>query len=253
MKIFKHSGTLGDLIYSLYMVKKMGGGYFEVAMENIENCVAKYGYRPEDVDAQHKGRFTLKDFEMLLPLLRRQSYIETVRQWHQGDPEPDVDLDEFRRVLYRSFEGNILEAYHKTFDIPFSYADVDTAWLEADVIEEAPVVVTRSLRYRPANGEEGWRNIIDTGMLEDNSVFVGIASEHQDFQKTFGIKIPFRPVNDFLELASIINGAELFVGNQGFAYSLAIGLHKTCILEINKIVPMQYNECYFPRTNTQYF
>lgn len=253
MQIFKHSGTLGDLIYSLYMVKKMGGGYFDVAIENIENCVAKYGYRPEHIDPQHRGRFTLKDFEMMLPLLRKQSYIETVRQWHQGDVEPDVDLDEFRRVLYRSFEGNILEAYHRTFDMPFSIEDMNTPWLEADVIEEAPVVITRSFRYRPPNGEQGWRDIIDTGMIEGNSVFVGIASEHEDFEKTFGIKVPLRPVADFLELASIINGADLFVGNQGFAYSMAVGLGKSTVLEINKLVPMQYNECYFQRENAQYF
>jgi hypothetical protein len=252
-KIFKHSGTLGDLIYSLYMVKKMGGGYFDVAIENIENCVEKYGYRPEHIDPQHKGRFTVKDFEMMLPLLRKQSYIETVRQWHQGDPEPDVDLDEFRRVLYRSFEGNILQAYHLAFDMPFTMQDYDTPWLEADVITEAPVVITRSMRYRPPNGEDGWKNIIDTGMIEGNSVFVGIATEHEDFEKTFGIKVPFRPVNDFLELASIINGADLFVGNQGFAYSMAIGLGKSTVLEINKLVPMQHSECFFPRTNCQYF
>ena len=76
MKTFKHSGTLGDLIYSLYMVKKMGGGEFKVAIENIERCVAKYGYRPEDVDPQHKGRFTEQDYAWLQPLLERQSYIK---------------------------------------------------------------------------------------------------------------------------------------------------------------------------------
>jgi hypothetical protein len=253
MKTYRHSGTLGDLIYGLYMVKKMGGGHFKVAIENIENCVEKYGYLSEHVDPQHRGRFTTRDFEMMAPLLERQTYINELTTWHQGDPEPDVNLDEFRRVLYRTFEGNILQAYHLAFDIPFSMSDYDTPWLEADVIEEAPVVITRSMRYRPHNGEEGWRGIIDTGVIEGNSVFVGIQSEHADFEKTFGIKVPFRPVSDFLELASIINGAELFVGNQGFAYSMAIGLGKSTVLEINKIVPMQQSECFFPRTNCQYF
>lgn len=253
MKTYKHSGTLGDLIYSLHLVKKMGGGHYKVAIENIENCVAKYGYRPEDVDPQHRGRFTTRDFEMMAPLLERQSYINELTTWHQGDAEPDVDLDHYRSVLYRTFEGNILQAYHLAFGIPFTMSDYDTPWLEADVIEEAPVVITRSFRYRPANGEEGWRGLIETGMLEGNSVFVGIPAEHADFEQTFGVKVPFRPVTDFLELASIINGAELFVGNQGFAYSLAVGLGKSTVLEINKIVPMQMNECFFPRKNMQYF
>lgn len=253
MKIFKHSGTLGDLIYSLHLVKKMGGGYFDVAIGNIENCVAKYGYRPEDVDPQHKGRFTLKDFEMLLPLLRKQSYVETVRQWHPGDPEPDVDLDHYRSVLYRTFEGNILQAYHIAFGIPFTMQDMDEPWLTADIKRIKPVVVTRSKRYRPPNGEQGWRDIIDTGMLADNAVFVGTLAEHYDFEQTFGIRIHYYGVQDFLELASIINGADLVVCNQGFTYSLAIGLGKDTVLEINKLVPMQMNECFFPRPNCQYF
>ena len=39
MKSYKHSGTFGDLIYSLSVVKKMGGGFIDLAMGNIENCV----------------------------------------------------------------------------------------------------------------------------------------------------------------------------------------------------------------------
>jgi hypothetical protein len=253
MKTFKHSGTLGDLIYSLYMVKKMGGGTFQIAMNNIENCVAKYGYRPEDVDPQHKGRFTAKDFACLYPLLLNQDYISDVIGWKQNDPEPDVDLDHYRSVLYRTFEGNILQAYHIALNQPFKMADYDAPWLTADSIETKPIVISRSARYRPPNGEEGWRNIIADADLENNAVFVGTTAEHADFIQTFGVAVEYHPVKDFLELASIINGAELFVGNQGFAYSLAIGLGKSTVLEINKIVPMQINECFFPRTNCQYF
>lgn len=253
MKTYRHSGTLGDLIYSLYLVRKMGGGKFNVAIGNIENCVAKYGYRPEDVDPQHRGRFTEQDFDWLLPLLRRQTYVESVGRWYPGDEPADVDLDHYRSILYRKFEGNILQAYHIAFDMPFAMEDYDNPWLEAESIEVAPIVVSRSFRYRPPNGDQGWRNIVETGQLEGNSVFVGTPKEHENFVQSFGVDIPYRPVKNFLELAGIINGAELFMGNQGFAYSLAVGLGKPAVLEINKIVPMQMNECFFPRTNIQYF
>lgn len=253
MKTFRHSGTLGDLVYSLYMVKKMGGGQFNVALRNIERCVAQYGYRPEDVDPQHQGRFTDQDFAMLKPLLEKQDYIQQAVAWQWGDSDPDVDLDHYRSVLYRKFEGNILQAYHMAFDMPFRTEDYDTPWLQADIIETKPVVISRSARYRPANGEQAWRQIVADTNLEDTAVFVGTPKEHQDFVKTFGVAVEYRPVQDFLELASIINGAELFMGNQGFAYSLAIGLGKSTVLEINKIVPMTMNECFFPRPNCQYF
>lgn len=253
MTSFKHSGTLGDLIYSLYLVKKLGGGTFQVALENIERCVAKYGYRPEDVDPQHRGRFTFQDYSMLKPLLNRQSYIEQVGTCTPGTPEPDIDLDHYRSVLYRTFEGNILEAYHRAFDMPFSEEDKQQPWLEADPIVVAPIVVARSLRYRPANGDQGWQDMIDTGMLDGNSVFVGTPAEHTDFTDKFKVTIPYHPVNDFLELAGIIKGADLVVCNQGFTYSLAIALGQSTVLELNKLVPQQYNECYFPRDNCQYF
>ena len=197
MKTFKHSGTLGDLIYSLQLVKKLGGGHYQVALENIERCVARYGYRPEDVDPQHRGRFTARDYEMLMPLIQRQPYI--------------------------------------------------------DPVEVAPIVVTRSARYHPPNGDAGWQAIIDTGMLNEGTVFVGTPTEHAKFTEQFNIEMPYRPVNDFLELAGIVAGSELVVCNQGFTYSLAVGLGKSAILEINKLVPQQYNECYFPRENIQYF
>jgi hypothetical protein len=253
MKTYRHSGTLGDLIYSLYIVKKMGGGQFQVGIENLEPCLTKYGYDPAGVDTQHRGRFTTQDFEWLAPLLERQTYITDVVTWHPGDTEPEVDLDRYRAVLYRTFEGNILQAYHKTFDIPFLMSDYDTPWLEADARTVKPIVVTRSARYRPADGEEGWRNIIETGMLADNAVFVGIPKEYEDFTKTFGIDLEYYQATDFLELANVVAGADLVVCNQGFTYSLAIGLGRPTVLEANKLVPLQMNECFFPRTTCQYF
>lgn len=253
MTSYRHSGTLGDLIYSLHLVKKLGGGEFQIALQNIENCVSKYGYRPEDVDVQHKGRFTEQDIKWLTPLLERQKYIQNVSTWKQGDAEPNVDLDQYRSVLYRTFEGNILQAYHLAFGVPFTKDDTQTPWLEADPKIIKPIVITRSARYRPANGEQGWRDIIATGMLENNCVFVGTPSEHADFIKIFNIDVEYYQASDFLDLANVIAGAELVVCNQGFTYSLAIGLGKSTILEINKIVPMHMNECFFPRDECQYF
>jgi hypothetical protein len=54
-------------------------------------------------------------------------------------------------------------------------------------------------------------------------------------------------------MANIIAGCDLFLGNQSFGYSLAVGLGKDSVLETIKIKPLQNNECYFPRPNIQYF
>jgi hypothetical protein len=255
MKIYRHSGTLGDLIYSLSIVKKMAQRdvMFKVAINNIENCVSQYGYRADEVAAEHRGRFTEKDFEWLLPLLRRQSYIETVGRWYQGDVEPDVDLDRFRGTLFRGFEGNYVQAYHIAFGLPFTMQDYDATWLEADAKTVAPIVVSRTQRYLDPEGDTKWANLVAETKLNESGVFVGTEQEHRDFERVTNSKIEYQPVTDFLELANIVAGAELVCANQNFVYSLAMGLGKATILETIKIKPLQQNECFFPRKNTQYF
>jgi hypothetical protein len=253
MKTYRHSGTLGDLIYSLSVVKKMEPGQFLVALNNIENCVSQYGYRPDEVDPAHKGRFTEQDFEWLKPLLKRQSYIETVGTWRQGDAEPAVDLDRFRGTLFRGFEGNYVQAYHIAFGLPFTMADYDTPWLEADPVTIKPMVVSRTFRYRDPAADAVWKKMAEDGVLDRLGIFVGTKEEHEDFVKVTGVAVPYHPVNNFLELANIVAGANLVMANQNFVYSLAMGLGKQTVLETIKIKPLQNNECFFPRANCQYF
>lgn len=248
--IFRHSGTFGDLIYSLSVVKKMGGGTFAIHVENLEKCVAQYGYRPDEVDPAHKGRFRNADFDMLRPLLSRQSYIKYVTFW-TGDH--DVDLDRFRGVLFRGFEGNYVEAYYKTFNLPFTPEVYNETWLEADPKKIAPVVINRTFRYRCPQGTGSWQGLLEQANITKNGIFVGTQDEHQDFVKGTGFVVEYYPVQDFKELADVIAGADLFMGNQSAAYSIAMGLGKASILETIKIKPLANNECYFPRDNCQYF
>lgn len=253
MRTFKHSGTFGDLIYSLSVVKKMGGGDIEFAIGNIENCVAQYGYRPDEVDPMHRGRFNDKDFDLLLPLLLRQAYINSVTKWYPGDAEADIDLDRFRGVLFRGFEGNYVEAYHKTFNLPFTIDTFNETWLEADPKNVARVVINRTFRYRCPDGTGVWQSLLEQANITQNGVFVGTPDEHNNFEKSTGFNVDYFPVADFKELADVIAGADLFMGNQSAAYSIAMGLGKSSVLETIKIKPLQNNECYFPRDNCQYF
>jgi hypothetical protein len=231
----------------------MEPGEFKVALHNIENCVSQYGYRPEEVDPAHKGRFTEQDFEWLLPLLQRQSYIKSVSTWRLGEPEPDVDLDRFRGTLFRGFEGNYVQAYHIAFNIPFKINDLGEPWLEADPVTIKPMVVSRTFRYRDPNADATWKEMAINGMLDRLGIFVGTREEHEDFVHVTGVQIPYHPVKDFKELADVVAGAELIMANQNFVYSLAMGLGKQAVLETIKIKPLANNECYFPRVNCQYF
>jgi hypothetical protein len=114
-------------------------------------------------------------------------------------------------------------------------------------------VVSRTARYRDPNGDALWREIVADGDLGANGIFVGSPAEHAEFVQTVGVAIEYRPVADFLELAGIVAGANLVMANQNFVYSLAMGLGKAAICETWKGKPLRQNECFFPRTNCQYF
>jgi len=215
--------------------------------------VAQYGYRSDEVDPAHRGRFTFGDYQLLKSFLHRQSYINDVGTWTDGTSDPDVDLDRFRGVLFRGFEGNYVQAYHMTFGVPFTLNVLDEAWLEADAKTIAPVVINRTFRYRCPQGTGTWQGLLEQANITQNGIFVGNKDEHNDFEKSTGFRVQYYAVQDFKELADVIDGAELFMGNQSAAYSIAIGLGKSTVLETIKIKPLANNECYFPRPNCQYF
>lgn len=249
MITYLHSGTLGDLIYSLSIVRKLERGKFLVAINNINDVAQKYMYC--DPLPEHQGRFTALDYKLLSPLLRRQSYIDSVDTWKKGDEPPTVDLDRFREILFKSFNGNYVEAYHKVFEVPFTKECLQETWLEADPKRIAPYIVCRSMRYRNPKGDDRHRELWATKNFEYNAVFIGNEEEHKDYINTIG-HIPRHKVRDFLEFANVIAGSDLVVSNQTFAFSLAMGLGKPSILETRNHLLLKYNECYFPRSNVEY-
>jgi hypothetical protein len=140
-----------------------------------------------------------------------------------------------------------------THNLPFDRTDLEQPWLTADIYRKRPVVVNRTLRYRDMEaGDKIWRQMYKDGYMADSAVFVGNDVEYDDFVNMIG-PIERVEVADISEMADLINGCDLFVGNQSLAYSLAIGLGKTTVLETIKIKPLINNECYFPRSNCSYF
>ncbi|RYE27215.1 MAG: hypothetical protein EOP45_01925 [Sphingobacteriaceae bacterium] len=64
----------------------------------------------------------------------------------------------------------------------------------------------------------------------DHTIFIGVKSEYEDMQKAIP-NLKTIQVKNFLELAQIIAGCKVFIGNQSFPYSVAEGLKVPRILE----------------------
>ena len=74
MNRFKHSGTFGDLIYGLPLVKHFGGGEFYLHLNQIDWIGQHfYGSKPNPF---HQGRLTQNDFDFMKDFMESQSYIE---------------------------------------------------------------------------------------------------------------------------------------------------------------------------------
>lgn len=249
---FKHSGSFSDIIYSLPFVRMLGGGDLMIYLNNLDRSLREHGYTPDSIDSSYRGRFTREDFDFIEPLLTRQPYINNAYVF--DGYQHDYDLDMCKGFLYKRFRGNAVESYYKYFDHPYTPYQVVQPWLSADNITEAPVIINRTMRYRSRRSDcqEIWNNINDRVNFKNNAYFVGTKQEHADFCD-MGFELTYRPVDNAFEMANLIAGANLFIGNQGFAYSLAQGLGRPVICETHGSVLLEENECYFKHQSAEYF
>jgi ADP-heptose:LPS heptosyltransferase len=102
------------------------------------------------------------------------------------------------------------------------------------VILDRSTIVTRTPRYQ---SNFAWFQS-NKFKFRDKAIFVGLPKEHEYFEWTFDIKIPYHPVKDALEMANVISGCKAFVSNATSTLAIAIGLGTTPIVqEVDPRVP----------------
>ena len=244
---YKHSGTFGDLIYSLPIARYFGAGKFYLHLDQI-NWIGRHYYNVPAPAAYHQGRMTEQDFQYMYTFMRSQEYITDFAIMDQY-AEVTHNLDRFRD-LFVKHPGNYVDTYADAFgitDTAVKKALRDTPWLKADpkTLDDRTVVINRTQRWTPRNLSGQWDQWRSEG-VEESSIFLGLTEEHKEFQKITGWTIPLADTPTMLDLAQLISGADLFIGNQSVALSLAIGLGKTVYCEARDDLPMERNECFFP-------
>lgn len=245
MNRFKHSGTLGDIIYSLPVVRYLGGGEFYLHLNQIDWIGQHYyGSKPAEF---HQGRMTQQDLEFMRDFFLAQDYI-TKFEAMDRTTEITHNLDNFR-PLFAGHPGNYVDIYAHTFGLTKEQSDQirTTPWLTVPnprPIEGRPYVINRTARWTSPDTLDSWLAIKE--QAEHQAVFVGLAEEHRAFEQFTGWSLPHQPTNSMLELAEVIAGADQFVGNQSVALSLAIGLGVDYACELRRDLPRERNECWFP-------
>jgi len=253
---FKHSGTLGDIIYGLPIMRHFGGGKFYLHLDQI-NYLSRHYYGVEP-PAFQRDRMRQSDFDFLRSFFESQDYITSCEVLDPKTHEITHNLDRFRETFIRH-PGNYVDCYADTFNITDATLKEclrQTPWLtvpETKVIPGKVAVVNRTLRWTSPTLSSLWTDWKDNG-LDREAVFVGLPDEYQAFKAATGWDIDYYPCRDLLEMASVIAGAESFIGNQSAALSIAIGLGVQFWCEGRKDLPIERNECYFPeQPNGFYF
>lgn len=230
---FFHSGDLGDIIYSLLFASRFG----EIAL-----------FLGPDKRYTLRQQMSPEIFRWLEPLLRAQPWIRSV-EFRESVPLVNFNLNDFRRTWFNPNFGHakrrrLFETYAEHFKQPPLPENV--AWLSVDPISDPqrPVVIARSPRFHNVNFP--WQVVSNN--YAGRMRFVGHKDEYEDWTKRFGQTSEYVPVKNALELAQIIAGAELFIGNQSFPMSLALALNVPVVQETCLGTP----DCIFHRPNAIY-
>jgi hypothetical protein len=258
MASFSHSGTTGDTFCSLVAAKILGGGEFYLKLHNLDNVIQeKLGWANA---GRHSGRMTMDDYESMRELMLHQPYITKFEPWNGEHIDYELEnaaLHLETNCLPRNFSNQHARAQNIDIDYNIRQLQMDP-WMECREprrIPGRPIVVFRGPNYQDGNELQSkvWQSLIDRG-LSEQGVFVGLEEDHHWFEETFKFQIPHYRTPDYMELARVIQGSELFISSMSSPSALALCLGKTMWLETRKNEPWERHEYNYPfRLNIRYF
>ena len=214
-----HSGDIGDAIYAMPAIRGLGGG-------RVYLCSRPF-----------TKEMTPARFEALKALMEVQPYITGV-SWHRGEAITH-DFSGFRPTRDRKLNLAAVQAAY----VGAPRDGWKQQWLHVKAKKNGCVIIARSPRYH--NSQFPWEPIIKH--FGTRVRFVGLADEHADFVRRFG-SVRHAATNNLLEVAKLIAGSRLFIGNQSSPYAIAEGLKHPRIQETHERI----QDAIFPGENTQY-
>jgi hypothetical protein len=217
---FKHSGDWGDMVYGLAVVKALGGGSVLVTPHPNPKC------HPRQVQ-------TRATFNLVAPLMRQQPYVEEAVFREEYDrADADYDLNE------RDHDwppGSLIAKQFACCGARPGRALRDP-WLAVDwpvVLPGRPVLVHACPRKRRFNPTFPWKHVLER--WGHAAAVVGTREEAEELFALCGCRVPFVATADFLELARLLAGCEVFVGSCSLPMAVAQGLGRPVVQE--EIVP----------------
>lgn len=223
-------GDCGDVIFLLNLLKHILGGPHSLGIRHSTMTKAKTADK------------AVLLFKLLEPLVAQQDYIKEFKILDAND-KIDWESEDFRRLKHFTEGETLMQAHLNHYNmVKQSRLKVtgSTPWLKVKLSKESKgrVVVNLTERYR--NASFPWQKIADH--YRDLILFVGLEHEHHYFCRDYG-KVEHVKTDNLLQVAELIAGSELFIGNQSSAGAIAEGLKHRRIQETSLVFP----DCVFPQ------
>jgi len=200
--IFHHKGSMGDIIYSLPTIKAFGGGTLWIRKKQHYNTLKR--------------------------LIQEQPYIDEVIN-KLPEKRGYVNLDSYRLVERKYYKKgsfkHLAECHLEALELK---ADITAPWLNGVEPERvADIVINRSTRYHD-------KEDINWELLEGKTdiTFVGLMDEFEQFKHLYNVTASYWECRDAYEMAKVIKGSKLFIGNQSLGFAIAEAMKHPRILEV---------------------
>lgn len=219
---FLHSGHLGDLINSLPLIK-------QISKKSKCNLYIEVGKQTDNFKVTKEFYLSKGGVEKILPLLKKQNYINHLAIYQKQ--KININLN-FFRTLDINFNIDSVRWYshlvgiHPPLELPYIKVDKHKKFRNK-------IVIVRSLRRQ--------NNLISYKFLNKykNILFIGLKTEYLSLKKDIK-NLSFYDCKNFLEMAEIIKGCKLFIGNLSFGYALAEAIKVPRLLESNPEFSLVY-------------
>jgi len=251
---FKHSGRLGDILYSIPLPQEISR--IERSPVNLYICndvPARLG-----ADVFHPSLDVMVNIELfnyIRPLLANQVYINNLMHTSSQEiPLDIIDLDQFKASGLNLKAVLIYGWYRKAFGLPFP---LEKVWLHVDMPTSGDTYSARPFRVLISRTTRFCNTRINYSFLDriEGVGFIGLPYEYDDFINRHALKnVPYVKVRDALELAALMQRAEVFIGNQSSNFAIAEGLKVPRVLEAFEPVPVAtpVGGVCFEYTNTKF-
>jgi len=245
---FLHQGSIGDVHASLPVMKeyhrKTGKKVILYLAKDIKAFYYEGAVHPTTDSSGTQVMLNQQVIDMMIPLYKEQPYIEDCKVWN-GEPI-NVDLGKIRETFVNMPHGDLRMWYPIVF--PDLACDFSEKYIEVPEMKEniakGKLIVARSERYH--NPQVNYRFL---KQFESKLLFVGNDLEYAIFTLRFNLNIDRVIINDFLELAQILNQSLGLLSNQTQIFQIAEAQKNPRIVELcsfaPNVIPMGNDGYYF--------